>query len=134
MKINKLKRNGMSVTEVVVVILITATLASLALPSFMTQMKRVKSREGVNLLQLLLEAQLSYRRDHGEFAEDLTDLYIDVPAPEYFKMPLVYDEETVAGVTVIAGIQEESDEYFLYIRSTGEIVCVGGTICNKMGY
>ena len=63
-------KNGFTLLEVLVVIVIIGTLASIAIPMYTTAVEKSISAEGVEILRVLREAQERYKLTHGGFYTD----------------------------------------------------------------
>jgi len=81
--------HGFTMTEIVVVIIITGALASLALPRMTGTLERARAAEGVQMLTAYIKAQEIYKAEHGDYltlfggADNFLD--INVLNSSYFK-------------------------------------------------
>jgi len=117
--------------EVVIVVMIIATLAALAMPRVGVVIERNRSSEGVGILTALLGSQTRYQLEFGDFTGDPANLDITIPGSSNFFAP------TIAAVDPIASIERNSTlySYTLSITSAGTISCVPSPgICTKIGY
>jgi len=129
------KRNnegiGFTLMEVVIVVMIIATIAALAMPRVSVVIERNRSSEGVGIITALLGSQTRYQLENGAFTGTLANLDITIPASPNFFAP------TIAAANPIASIERNSTlySYTLSISSAGTISCVPSPgICTKIGY
>lgn len=123
-----------------VVIAILAMMATLAFPSFVTQMKKVRSQEGTSALQGLYIAQKNFFHDTGAYTATLTDLEVTIPTMQNFNTPVVYASSTIScnsgpSVQTLASVQDVNAEYTLHVLIDGRIVCTPCSgVCMSMGF
>ncbi len=77
-------RKGFTLVELAVVIIIIGVLAAFAVPRFLDAMERSKAAESFNYLSAVRAAQERYQTRQGTYADDITKLDIQMPAPKYF--------------------------------------------------
>lgn len=65
---------GLTLIELLIVLLITAVLCGIAWPHFETQLQRARRSEAQSALGSLLNAQARYRSTHRRYASSLTEL------------------------------------------------------------
>ena len=73
------KKNGFTLLELLVVVVIIGLLASIALPQYKKAVAKANLYKGISLIESLYQAQQSYILAHGHFATDIDDLDITVP-------------------------------------------------------
>lgn len=130
---------GFTIIETVIVVIIIGVLVSLALPNFFYVHEKTKAAEGVQILESIRRAQWAYYYDDGgaqNFADDLADLDLEIPAPENFD---VLDDThilTTANPSEnIAMVRRSTGLFQLYITADGDITCSGaGSVCAKVGF
>lgn len=101
-----LKRN-FTLIELVVVIIIIATLVSIAVPQYHRVMERGRQAEGLHILSQIHASQLRYHYDHNySWPVRLTDLDIEIPPLKYFNVPVLYNDgsATIGRNSVSAGL------------------------------
>ena len=73
------RRIGFTLTEVLIVVVILAILASLALPMFVKTIEKAKVGEAISNLSLIRTGQKIYFLEYGEFSPAINDLNIESP-------------------------------------------------------
>ena len=123
---------GFSLMEVIFVIIILGTFVSLSLINYSASLEKSKSVEGIQILRTLIEAQMAYKLEHGNFSNNLGDLAVTIPVPKNFNNPSVSSNSNA-----VATIQR-SGSYTLTIDDESDITCVQGSgpadICTRIGY
>jgi len=135
----KINNIGFTLVELVVVLIITATLATLALPRITFAIEKVRAKEGEQFLYTLLSAQKRYAidNDNGDATPDYT---IDIGAldVDFSRTPENFDDPTVSATSPLAQINRNDGSYTLFISDLGTITCncSGGSCetCQKLGY
>ena len=126
------KKNGFTLAEIIVVVIILGMLTTLALPRFTATFERVRASEGVNLLTALLGAQKAFQLENGSYATNPNDLEVDITSAANFDVP-----PTVAAADPIASIRR-TNAYWLEIDADGTIGCVDAApnafTCAQAGY
>ena len=122
-------KNGFTLLEIMLVVVIIGVLASFTLSRFSTVVERNTSSEGTSILTALLGAQKRYQLENGSYTNNLNNLDLTIPTSKNFNAP------TVATSNPIATIQRNTTSFTLFIDSSGNITCQpSAAICKKMGY
>jgi len=82
----KQNKKGFTLIEVLVVVLIIGILTSIALPQYTKSVEKSRAMKGVAALKDILTAQQAYYTTYGKYAEDLSELDVDVPIPDGFEI------------------------------------------------
>ncbi len=80
------RRNGFTLVELAVVVVIIGVLAAFAVPRFMASVERSKAAEAFNYLASVQSAQERYHAREGTYAGAITDLDIKFSDPKYFSV------------------------------------------------
>jgi len=70
--------------EVMIVVVIVGILASVSVPIYRGNIRRAMSSEGTALLGCVLTMQHVYFSEHGTYAQNKSDLMIDLVGQKYF--------------------------------------------------
>jgi len=81
-----IKKNGFTLVELAVVVVIIGVLAAFAVPRFRSSVERSKAAEAFNYLSAVQAAQERYHARQSTYAEDLAELDIQLSAPKYFSL------------------------------------------------
>ena len=79
-----IKKNGFTLVELAVVVVIIGVLAAFAVPRFRSSVERSKAAEAFNYLSAVQAAQERYHARQSTYAEDIADLDIKLSSPKYF--------------------------------------------------
>lgn len=124
-------QNGFTLSEIMVVVVIVAILASVAIPRFTGAVERVRASEGVHILTALLGAQKAYEAENSSYAVDINDLDVEITRAENFNIGSIVvqnNPNNVAQITRTGG-------YTLSIDEDGVIGCTDGAItCARAGF
>jgi prepilin-type N-terminal cleavage/methylation domain-containing protein len=71
-------KKGMTLTEVLIVIVILGILAGLVLPRYLGQEERGIVAEAVGMLSAIRQAETAYHLEHSAYTANLDDLDIDL--------------------------------------------------------
>ena len=82
--VRSVTRQGFTLVELAVVIVIIGVLASFGVPRFLKSVERSKAAEAFNYLSAVRAAQERYQSMNGTYADDATQLDISFPTPKYF--------------------------------------------------
>ena len=85
-KLGNRTRKGFTLVELAVVIIIIGVLAAFGVPRFLDSVERSKAAEAFNFQSAVRAAQERYQVRQGTYADDLTDLDIQMPTPKYFSV------------------------------------------------
>jgi prepilin-type N-terminal cleavage/methylation domain-containing protein len=129
------KKKGFTIMEVSIAILILSALSVLALPRLTTAVERMRSAEGMQILEALLKAQKNFELENfGTYATDYTQLDVTIPNPGNF------DPITDASIDIdpagLAVVRRTGGAYTLTIDEFGTIFCApsgAGTVCYNLG-
>ena len=75
---SKLNKKGMTLLEVMVVVLLIAGLASMAYPSFLTSVEKGKAIEAIRVVSHAVAAQKQYHEENESYATAFQDLAFDI--------------------------------------------------------
>ena len=90
MKITRvLSKEGFSLVELAVVVVIIGVLAAFAVPRFRASVERSKAAEAFNYLSAVQAAQERYHARQSSYTDDLKLLDIQLTAPKYFSIGTV---------------------------------------------
>jgi len=78
------KKQGFTLVELAVVVVIIGVLAAFAVPRFLASVERSKAAEAFNYLSSVQAAQERYHARQGTYADTLEKLDIKMTAPKYF--------------------------------------------------
>lgn len=78
-------QRGFTLVELAVVVVIIGILAAFAVPKFLSSVERSKAAEAFNYLSTVQTAQERYHARQGTYAENMSDLDVDLPVLEYFE-------------------------------------------------
>ncbi|HLF17298.1 MAG TPA: prepilin-type N-terminal cleavage/methylation domain-containing protein [Candidatus Omnitrophota bacterium] len=143
---NRKQKNAFTIIEIMVVIVILGVLASLAIPRLGTAIELFRSKEGLHVLQSILQAQLSADVDVAEGrigSYNLAYLDVDIVNLKNFNAPVLDfngsgspPNVTINSVNypVYAHIVRLTNAYTLYIQVDGTILCNTQAICTQMQY
>jgi type IV pilus assembly protein PilA len=81
------RRQGFTLVELAVVIVIIGVLAAFGVPRFLKSVERSKAAEAFSYLGAVYSAQERYLALEGKYANRVDDLDIQFPAPKYFALP-----------------------------------------------
>jgi type IV pilus assembly protein PilE len=93
MKLTKPK--GMTLIELLIVVVIVAILASVALPSWNSQVQKARRADARNILLVTQVEQEKYRANNGTYASSLGDLGLSSYATgDYYNLSIVSSSAT----------------------------------------
>ena len=130
--------------EIIIVVIIIGVLASLALPQYNAAVERVRSAEGVSILENVLNSERRWAADNNNtFTNDMSNLDVsfgtfgnfNAIAVSDFANPLPAPGANSQLVQIRRNAASPSN-YILHITATGIVSCTGGSgsICTKMGF
>jgi Tfp pilus assembly protein PilE len=82
-------RQGFTLVELAVIIVIIGALVSFAVPRFRASVERTKAGEAFNFLATIHGAQERYAARQGTYADDLDDLDVTLEDTRYFNIGAV---------------------------------------------
>ena len=103
------RRQGFTLVELAVVIIIIGVLAAFAVPRFLDSVERSKAAEAFNYLSAVRAAQERYQVRQGTYADDITKLDIQMPTPKYFAV----------GTPAAGGTSSLEDSWTLTLTRSG---------------
>ncbi len=83
------KRQGFTLVELAVVVVIIGVLAAFAVPRFIASVERSKAAEAFNYLASVQAAQERYHARQGTYASSVDSLDIKLSAPKYYSVGTV---------------------------------------------
>src|SRR5262245_34950488 len=84
-------REGFTLVELAVVIVIIGVLAAFGVPKFLQSVEKSKAAEAFNYLSAIQSAQERYMAQNGIYATLVTDLNLRLPSPTYFTAAATID-------------------------------------------
>lgn len=136
------KESGFTLSELIVAMVIVGVLAAIMLPKMGNVIKKMKTREGVNVLLDIYRAQKNYALDHEGDYGNLAALDFTVSSLKNFGNVNAFADATVVfaggnGPFVLLGSTRFKDNSFgIYVLDDGTIVCEDTVIgiCKKLGF
>ena len=102
---NRTRRSGFTLLELLIVVIIVGILASVALPQFGNMVRRARMSEARNMLGAILTAEALYYNEQGVFTNVMARLLVDLPAEsanEHWGYAITAGDNTVGPVGVTA--------------------------------
>lgn len=111
------RRQGFSLIELMVVVVIAGILAAVAYPAYTAHLQRGRRADAVAALTTVMQAQERYRSNVSDYASTLTDLNIDIAkiTPHYqvslsgIDDPPTFTTGYIATATPVAGGKQAND-------------------------
>ncbi len=126
---SKRLKNGLTLTELLIVIIIIGILATLSFPSMVKTLEKAKTGEVVANLNLIRTAQKSYFLENNAFTDEIGELNIEDPneaASRYFDYSIVNaDEDNFMARAQRRDAPNPYDTYHYIIRKEGQIFSNG---------
>lgn len=129
----KLTKNGFSLIETLVVVLIIGILTAVALPQYQKAVAKSRAAKAVSLLKDILTAQQIYHTTYNRYATDLSELDIQVSFPTGFEIIVQEDYRLIV---------QSSEPYYTLnlLYEQGRCYCFTGkqhpfaiSICKSFG-
>lgn len=79
---NSLHKQGFTLIEILVVVLIIAILAAVALPQYQKAVAKTRLAQAIFVARIIKNAQELYYLTHGEYADTMEELDIEVQPPQ----------------------------------------------------
>lgn len=130
-------KNGFSLNEIVVTVIIISVLTALALPQYTTVAEKARAAEARTSLASLLGAQKAYQLENSSFATDINELEVSVTPKNFFApvLPVVNDPLTDPVATLTR--DDPTYDYTIGVLENGDFICDEGStsgICSKIGF
>lgn len=131
-------REGLTLLEVTIVVLITVTVSTMAVMKFLYVIERARAVEAVNVLRDIKNTQLQYKAINGEYVgdgniKDFPKLSFNVDELEYFDRVEITTDPLNVGK-----IYRSNRTYHLNITDLGVVYCevdMGSlSLCDKLGF
>ncbi len=120
----RIDRKGFTLIELLIVFIIVGLLASIAIPIYRANIKKVASSEGAALLGTVLTAQKTYYSENGTYTSDESLIGIDTSGNKYFKdFDLVNaDNNGFKARTTGTGLCEDVEVIMEYTNTAGATI------------
>jgi len=148
------EEKSFTLVELLTVIVIIGVLAALALPRYQFTLEKVKSSEGVQILNVLLKAQKRYFMETGTYKSGSGgsgnpdcppgtdssqicpgDLDVYIPDTKYFTAAYLYNGDPLA---IVYRINNGDVPYLLQVSPNGDTSCAEvnapAGYCDKLGF
>ena len=130
---NFLEKNGFTLMEVIIAVIIAGILASVAIPKYSGMAEKSRAAEGAYILGTLLSAQERYSLENGNYTSTIGDLDVEIPRPKNFNDPTVSNGCALA--IPCAVVKRLGGGYELRINGAGDVSCNGSvSACARAGY
>jgi prepilin-type N-terminal cleavage/methylation domain-containing protein len=140
------KKRGFTVLELIIVIIITGVLASLAFPRYISMVERARTVEAIQTLAYVRDAQLLSKEFYGDYVPpvrgsrrvSLTPLVVPAHNSEFYN-EVIAENAILNGYQVVAAMWRNDMSYHLHMTDTGLISCAGPSstdlgICPQLGF
>lgn len=152
LKFIKINSHAYTFAEVMAVFVVMGVLAAISIPKFVTQMERIKSQEGAQVLSAVYLAQQSYKKDTGNYATSFSALDVEIPSATNFDLGTLISYGLVTntnpcsasdasccapGAAWMAKIDNKAHTYTLIAAEDGTIGCLScgsSSVCPQLGY
>lgn len=140
MKTKKGFKKGFTLVEMMIVVAIIAILASMAVPKFMTNIRKSEATEAIRLMKQISDAEGAFFSSHGKYSEDIGVLGIDLNTEGNFNTYHIKACGTDAkdGVVIEAINSASSNSfnrvYMFYPKSAVDINGTSGTTADADYY
>jgi len=132
---------GMTLLEIMVVVIVISVLATLAVPRFYIFVERMRAKEAEQILLAVLAAMNRYEIENGTLPTQVSDLDIDLRAADNFDISSLTlhtgdlcDTDTRSSIKRVN--QSGQEIYCLSIHEKGGFHCYAlpNDICHRLGY
>ena len=89
-------KNGFTLVELAVVVVIIGILAAFAVPKFLASVERSKAAEAYNYLSTIQAAQERYHARQGTYSDALSKLDVSIPVIQYFETTGIAESDETA--------------------------------------
>lgn len=129
------RQDGFTFIEMIVVVIVIGVMITLALPNYAYVVEKTRSGEGLQILESIRHAQLAYYYENNNtFADDLSDLDMEIPAPEHFDVLTDADIHNPGNFSDPVGeVTRSTGDYNITISADGDLVCTPAAFCAKLG-
>ena len=110
------KRGGLTLVELLIVLIVVGVLAALAVPSYLDAVRKARRTDAVGALLEMQLAQERWRSRHGHYTDQLTNLHgsLSTTPQGYYALSVTVTPETANSAyrlmaTALNGSSQESD-------------------------
>lgn len=126
------REKGITLVELMIVVIIIGVIASLAIPRFMNTSARSKQSEAQGILKQIYTLERTYFQEHGAYTDDMVALGMELMVHKWYQYTIVAD-----GITFTAtadapdpGIDDDPTPDTWTIDGTGVVTCVSNDVHN----
>ncbi len=93
-------RKGFTLFELALVILVIGILSAFAVPKFRRTVERSKAQEAFDYLSTIRSAYEKYHIRQKSYTQNIAELEINTPMPQYFELETPYGDQNSWSVTL----------------------------------
>jgi len=134
-------KKGFTLTELLLVTIILAVISSLTIPRFYSTTEKVRSAEGVRILESVLHAYKLYQFENSTPPTAMADVDVEISGSAFFDETTIQfdancDGGAATSASCIVRLNNATQLYRMHITPTGVIQCqeIAANSCNHLGY